>query len=253
MAEVDGKLVGKIALITGASSGIGEALVDGFVAEGAAVALVARRLSKLEEIASRVVAAGGKAVAVAADVSEAAGAQAAVQGTCEQLGGVDILVNSAGVSFYSPAAAIDPEHLQAMIQINLLGSMFTTRCALDSMRARGGGHVVNLSSVMGRTVWPGFSAGYSASKWGIGGFSEALRIEGIQDNIRVTLIEPGAVHSDLHSGIPDPAIREQVENYVNEVDALLPADVTEAVMFAVTRPPRVSVNEILIRPFKQEF
>ena len=249
----NGKLTGKVALVTGASSGIGEATALALANEGAKVALVARREERLNALKDKIKAQGGKAISVVADISDLNKAQQAVEQVYDSLGSVDILINSAGVMFLSSIAEASITDWQKMINLDLLSLMALSKTALSYMQIQDGGHIINISSVMGRTIWAGHSAGYSAAKWGVGAFSEALRQEGIASNVRVTLIEPGAVDTELSHKITNPAMKEQVLKYVDDVEALQSEDVASAILYAVTQPNRVNVNEILLRPTKQEF
>lgn len=180
-------------------------------------------------------------------------AQQAVHQAHDAFGSVDILINSAGVMFLNSIAEANIADWQNMIQLDLLSLMTLSKTAFSYMKQQDGGHIINISSVMGRTVWAGHSAGYSAAKWGVGAFSEALRQEAIASNVRVTLIEPGAVDTELSHKITDPTVREQVLKYVDDVEALQSEDVASAILYAATQPNRVNVNEILLRPMKQEF
>lgn len=247
------KLSGKVAIVTGASSGIGEATALELAEEGAKVALVARREERLKKLADKITARGGEAVCIVADISDLDKAQQAVHQTYDAFGRIDILVNSAGVMFLSSIAEANIIDWQNMIQLDLLSLMAMSKTALSYMEGQSSGHIVNISSVMGRTIWGGRSSGYSAAKWGVGAFSEALRQESIQNNVRVTLIEPGAVDTELSHKITNPAVKEEVLGYVENVEALQSEDVASAILYAVIQPNRVNVNEILLRPLKQEF
>ena len=248
-----GKLSGKVALVTGASSGIGEATALALANEGAKVALVARREERLNALRDKIIDRGGNAISVVADIADLDKAQQAVEQVYGSLGSVDILVNSAGVMFLSSIAEANIMDWQKMINLDLLSLMTLSKTALSYMQKQDGGHIINISSVMGRMVWTGHSAGYSAAKWGVSAFSEALRQEGVASNVRVTLIEPGAVDTELSHKITNPAMKEQVLKYVEDVEALESEDVASAILYAVTQPSRVNVNEILLRPMKQEF
>ena len=247
------KLTDKVALVTGASSGIGEATALALAGEGAKVALVARREERLNTLKNQIEAQGGEAISVVADISDLKKAQQVVKQVHDSLGSVDILINSAGVMFLSSIAEASIADWQKMINLDLLSLMTLSKTALFYMQQQNGGHIINISSVMGRTVWTGHSAGYSAAKWGVGAFSEALRQEGISSNVRVTLIEPGAVDTELSHKITNLAVKEQVLKYVEDVEALQSEDIASAILYAVTQPSRVNVNEILLRPMKQEF
>ena len=247
------KLSGKVALVTGASSGIGEATALALASEGAKVALVARRKERLQALVKKIEAQGGEAISVVADISDLDKAQQSVHQTYDAFGSVDILVNSAGVMFLSSIAEANIIDWQRMIQLDLLSLMTMSKTAFFYMQQQGSGHVINISSVMGRTIWGGRSAGYSAAKWGVGAFSEALRQEAITSNVKVTLIEPGAVDTELSHNITNSTVKEEVLDYVANVEALESEDIASAILYVVTQPNRVNVNEILLRPMKQEF
>ena len=246
----EGKLTGKVALVTGASSGIGEATARALAQEGAAVALVARREERLSALAQEITAAGGKAEVVALDVSTEAGAQEAVQRTLSALGRLDILVNNAGLMLLGPVLDADTEDWRRMLDLNVLSLMVLTHAALPGMKAQGAGHVVNISSVSGRGASP-TSAGYSASKWAVGGFSEGLRQEVRAFGVRVTVIEPGVVATELTNHITHTATKDTYESRISTMTPLESEDIAAAVVYAVTQPQRVNVNEILIRPLDQ--
>ncbi len=246
-----GKLDGKVALVTGASSGIGEATALALAEEGAAVAISARRADRLEDLAKRIEAKGGKVKVIVADVALEDQAQEMVVAANAAFGRLDILVNNAGVMLLGPIANADTEDWRRMIQTNVLGLMYATHAALPLMRAQGQGHIVNISSVAGRTARAGAGV-YNASKWGVGAFSESLRQEVYKDKIRVTIIEPGAVATELTQHITHPDSKKQIEQFVQAMTPLESEDIAAAILYAVTQPPRVNVNEILIRPTDQE-
>ena len=247
------KLLGKTAIVTGASSGIGEATALALAAEGAKISLVARREERLQALSNKIKNRGGQAISLVADIADLNKAQQSVHQTYDAFGSVDILVNSAGVMFLSSIAEANITDWQNMIQLDLLSLMTLSKTALSYMQQQGNGHIINISSVMGRTIWAGRSAGYSAAKWGVGAFSEALRQEAIASNVRVTLIEPGAVDTELSHNITNPTVKEEVLGYVANIEALESEDIASAILYAVTQPNRVNVNEILLRPLKQEF
>ena len=246
-----GKLDGKVALVTGASSGIGEATALALAEEGAAVAISARRADRLEDLAKRIEAKGSKVKVIVADVALEDQAQEMVVAANAAFGRLDILVNNAGVMLLGPIANADTEDWRRMIQTNVLGLMYATHAALPLMRAQGQGHIVNISSVAGRTARAGAGV-YNASKWGVGAFSESLRQEVYKDKIRVTIIEPGAVATELTQHITHPDSKKQIEQFVQAMTPLESEDIAAAILYAVTQPPRVNVNEILIRPTDQE-
>jgi NADP-dependent 3-hydroxy acid dehydrogenase YdfG len=246
-----GSLEGRKALITGASSGIGEATALAMAAEGASVALGARRRDRLEEIASRIEADGGTAVAIEADVADEASAKSLVEGAHAELGGLDCLVNNAGVMLLGPLQGADPADWRTMIEVNCLGVVYCTHYALPLIRDGGGGDVVNLSSVAGRVASLG-SGVYNMTKWGVVAYSESLRQEGLHINVRVTCVEPGFVATELQGHNTNPMVVEQIEKMRDSMEQVLDADdIASAIVYAVSQPEHVSVNEILVRPSAQ--
>lgn len=243
-------LAGKAALVTGASSGIGEATALALAAAGASVAVVARRADRLETLAGKIGQAGGKALQLRADVTQAAEIDRIVAAALAEWGRLDILVNNAGVMLNAPIAEASSDEWRHMIELNLLALMNLTKAALPHLKASAG-HVVNIASVAGRVANPGASA-YAATKFGVVAFSEALRRETIADKVRVTVIEPGLVSTELGDHITNPSARAGLAQRQAELEPLLADDVAGAVLYAVTQPARVSVNEILIRPTGQE-
>lgn len=244
------KLEGKVAIVTGASSGIGEATALALSTEGAKVALVARRADRLEKLVKRISESGRQALPIVADVADDTQAHEMVQKAQDQFGRVDILVNNAGVMLNGSIEGADTEDWRRMVNTNVLGLMYATHAALPIMKAQGEGHIVNISSVAGRVAQAG-SAVYNATKWGVGGFSEALRQEVHKDKIRVTIIEPGAVATELTEHITNPAAKKRIQAWVKSLTPLESEDIAAAIIYAVTQPPRVNVNEILIRPTDQ--
>jgi NADP-dependent 3-hydroxy acid dehydrogenase YdfG len=246
-----GSLDGKVAAVTGASSGIGEATAVALAAEGCAVALGARRKDRIEALAKRITADGGKAVAIETDVADEQSANAFVTGAHEHLGGLDILVNNAGVMLLGPVAGADTDEWRRMVEVNGLGLFYCTHAALPIMGAAGSGHVVNVSSVAGRTASMGVGV-YNFTKFGVTGFSEALRQECSHANVRVTTIEPGFTETELAGHNTNPLVLERVEQMREQYGEILEAaDIADAIAWAVSRPNRVNVNEILIRPTGQ--
>ncbi len=244
-------LEGKVAAITGASSGIGEATALALAEAGAAVALGARRKDRLDDLAARIEAAGGRAVAIEVDVTDEQSAHAFINGANEQLGRVDILINNAGVMLLGPLEGTNTDEWRQMIDVNLLGLLYCTQAALPILRESGSGHIVNVSSVAGRTA-AAFVGVYNATKWAVVGFSEALRQEAAHSKIRVTCVEPGFVATELQSHNTNPLVIKTLEKMQDELGEVLePEDIASAILHAVTAPPRVSVNEVLIRPSGQ--
>ena len=245
-------LEGRKAVITGASSGIGAATAVALAAEGAAVALGARRKERLDDVAQRIEADGGSAHAFEVDVGDEGAARAFIEGAAEQMGGIDILINNAGVMLLGPIGGADTEEWRRMVDVNLLGLLYCTHTALPLMQQGGGGHIVNLSSVAGRTASLG-SGVYNLTKWGVNGFSEALRQEVLHSGIRVTIVEPGFVATELQGQNKNPVVVEQLEKMREQVgEALEAEDIAAGILYAVSSPQRVNVNEILIRPTGQQ-
>ncbi len=236
---------GRVAVITGASSGIGEATARALAADGYRLALLARRADRIHALADEL---GDGAVAIEADVTDRDSIVAAADRVQHELGGADVLVNNAGVMLVAPFSSDQRDEIRQMVEVNLLGAMTATEVFLDQLRD-GGGDLVNISSVAGRTARAGNSV-YNATKWGLGGWSEALRQE-LQPDIRVMVIEPGAVATELTDHITHAESRRGIEKFYSEV-AITADDVAEVIAFAVTRRRRMTLNEILIRPTAQE-
>jgi NADP-dependent 3-hydroxy acid dehydrogenase YdfG len=246
-----GKLTSKVAIVTGASSGIGEATALALAAEGAMVAIAARRSDRLEALAKRITDQGGTALPITADVSDEAQVNDVVKQTQAKFGRVDILVNNAGVMLLGMIDGANTEDWRRMVNLNVLGLMYATHAVLPLMKAQGIGHIVNISSVAGRVANAG-SGVYNATKWAVGAFSEALRKEVYQHNIRVTIIEPGLVATELPHHITDTAAKDRAADFYGSLKNLESEDIANAIAYAVTQPPHVNVNEILIRPTEQE-
>ena len=248
-----GSLDGRKVLITGGSSGIGEATALAMAAEGAAIAIGARRKDRLDDLAGRIEGDGGTAVAIEADITDEDQAKALVEGAHEALGGLDCLVNNAGVMLLGPLQGADPDEWRTMIEVNCLGLLYCTHYALPLMRDGGGGDVVNVSSVAGRVAALG-SGVYNMTKWGVVGYSEALRQEALHIGVRVTIIEPGYVETELQGHNTNPIVVEQMEKMRESLgdDGVLKADdIASAIVYATSQPKHVSVNEILVRPTGQ--
>jgi hypothetical protein len=246
----DTPLDGDVALVTGASSGIGDAVARSLADAGADVAISARRTDRLESLAADIEADGGTAVPITADLAEIDQAREMVRETRAELGGLDVLVNNAGVMLLAPVIRAEVEDLKRMLDVNLMGLMAATREALPGMLDQGSGDIVNVSSVAGRRVSES-AAGYSATKFGVNAFSEGLRKETAGSGVRVTVVEPGAVDTELGEHIPDEQVQERMAEMVQEMEILDPEDIAAGVRYAVTQPQHVSVNELLIRPTDQ--
>jgi NADP-dependent 3-hydroxy acid dehydrogenase YdfG len=235
---------GRVAVITGASSGIGEATARALAADGHRLALLARRADRIQALADEL---GDGAIAIEADVTDRDSIVAAAERVQRELGGADILVNNAGVMLLAPFSSDQKAEIRQMVEVNLLGAMTATEVFLDQLRD-GGGDLVNLSSVAGRTARPG-NAVYAATKWGMNGWSESLRQE-LQPDIRVMVIEPGAVATELTDHITHGDTKQAVEQMYDQMSITAP-DIAEVIAFAVGRPRRMTLNEILIRPTGQ--
>lgn len=243
-----GALEGKKAAITGASSGIGDATARALADAGASVALGARRRERLEALAGEI---GDAAQPFEVDVTDEAAARRFVEQAAEEMGGLDIMVNNAGLMLLGPIEGADTEEWRRMVEVNMLGLLYCTQAALPLLREDGGGHVVNISSTAGRQAALGTGV-YNLTKWGVNGFSESLRQEALNSNIRVTVVEPGFVATELQGHNTNPMVIEALEKGREEIGELLEAeDIAEAIIYAVSQPPRVNVNEILIRPTGQ--
>ena len=249
------KLEGAVVLVTGASSGIGEATARALAAQGAKVALVARRVDRIEKLAQEIAASGHTALAVEADVTDQEQAIAAVERTVGDFGRLDIVVNNAGVMLLGPIAGAPTEEWDRMIDVNIKGLLYTTHAALPHLFAakddspRGVADVVNISSVAGRVASAGAGV-YNLTKHGVGAVSEALRQEASRHGVRVTIIEPGFVETELQSHNRSE-VRERLEERISKIEPLNPHDIADAIEYAVTRPAHVSLNELLIRPTTQ--
>ncbi len=242
-------LSGRVVAITGASSGIGEATALACAQAGAAVSLAARRTERIEALAERIEQSGGRALAITADVGEEEQARAFVERTGSELGRLDVLVNNAGVMLLGPIDGAPTEEWRRMVHVNVFGVLYCTHAALPVMKGQGAGHIVTVSSVAGRFARPG-SGVYNLTKFGVGAFSEALRQEVALERIRVTLIEPGFVATELQ-GHNRPEIQEAIRNIVNNEDPLRAQDIADGILYAIASPPNVAVNEVLIRPAGQ--
>lgn len=247
---MNNSLQGQVALVTGASSGIGEATALALATEGAKVALAARRVDHLAALAQRITECGGEALALACDVASEAQVNAAVQAVQEKWGRLDVLVNNAGIAVLGPILGADTGEWRRAFEINVLGLMYATHAALPLMKAQGGGHIVNLSSVSGRVVPVGVGV-YAATKFAVNAFSESLRQEAIAYKVRVTVIEPGMVTTEIADHIADQETKAIHDAYAASMKALDAPDIAAAVVYAVTQPAHVSINELLVRPSQQ--
>ena len=244
MTTISDQAAGRVAVITGASSGIGEATAHALAASGFRLALLARRADRIRALADEL---GNGAIAIQSDVTDYDSLAAAADRVKAELGSADVLVNNAGIMLLAPFNPDRHADHRRMVEANLLGAMNVTEVFLDQLRD-GGGDLVNLSSVAGRTARPG-NAVYAATKWGINGWSESLRQE-LQPDVRVMVIEPGAVATELTDHITHPDVKKAAEQMYQQL-AITAEDIAEVIAFAVTRPRRMTLNEILVRPTAQ--
>lgn len=249
------RLDGTVALVTGASSGIGEATAYALAEQGAAVAIVARRKDRLEQVSEAIAQKGGCALVIEADVTEKAQAEDAVKRTVAELGRLDTLVNNAGVMLLGPVVDAPVEEWERMISLNLLGLLYTSNAALPHLIAasessrRRVADLINISSVAGRVPRSG-SGVYNMTKFGVVAFSESLRQELTGRHIRVSVIEPGAVATELSSHLR-AEIREQALKRFGTIETLQAEDIADAIQYIVTRSRHIAINEMLIRPTEQ--
>ncbi|HEU4656982.1 MAG TPA: SDR family NAD(P)-dependent oxidoreductase [Capillimicrobium sp.] len=246
---MDMDLTGRVVAITGASSGIGEATALACARAGAAVSLAARRADRIEALAQRIEGDGGRALPIAADVGEEDQARAFVQRTHDELGRLDALVNNAGVMLLGPIEGAPTEEWRRMIHVNVFGVLYCTHAALPLMREQGSGHIVNVSSVAGRIARAG-SGVYNLTKFGVGAFSESLRQEVAPAGVRVTLVEPGAVATELVDHNRDE-IQAAIRSTFKDTTPLAAEDIANAILYALAQPANVAVNEVLVRPASQ--
>jgi NADP-dependent 3-hydroxy acid dehydrogenase YdfG len=244
-------LEGRVAVVTGASSGIGEAVAEALAESGAAGVLGARRTDRLEAVAGRIRAEGGIAIHRRTDVTRREEVAALVELAASEHGPVDVLVNNAGVMPLSPVEDLRVEDWERMVDVNVKGVLYGIWAVLPGMLERGEGHIVNIGSLAGRRPFPGGTV-YSATKFAVRSITAGMQLElSASSGIRITDVQPGVVATELPKHIPAPSVRERFESRWEERRPLQPRDVARAVLFAVSAPPHVNVNEILIRPTDQ--
>jgi NADP-dependent 3-hydroxy acid dehydrogenase YdfG len=251
------RLDGTVALVTGASSGIGEATARVLAENGAAVAIVARRGDRLDRLAVEIEDKGGTALAIEVDVTDQAQATGTVEQTVAKLGRLDILVNNAGVMLLGPITEVPLEEWERMVDLNVKGLLYCAQAALPHLltaaeaEPRRVADLVNISSVAGRKANAG-SGVYNLTKFGVNAFSEALRMELAKKHVRVSLVEPGFVKTELGDHIR-AELQEWSKQRSAGIERLESEDIADAIAYVVTRPRRVAVNEVLVRPTEQEF
>ena len=248
-------LTGTAALVTGASSGIGAATARRLAEHGASVALVARRRDRLEALAAEIDKAGGTALVVEADITDRTQAEAAVQQAVERFGRLDTLVNNAGLMLLGPVVGADTEEWDRMIAINVQGLLYTTRRPAAPAQAAEEGprrvaDIVNISSIAGRVAWNGYGV-YSFTKFGVNGFTEALRQEVTQRHVRVGVVEPGGVATELGSHNKPEVRNEMIDPFYEQTEVLAPEDIADGVAYMITRPRHTAIGELWIMPTDQ--
>jgi NADP-dependent 3-hydroxy acid dehydrogenase YdfG len=244
---MSGSLSGKVALVTGASSGIGEGIALELAKAGATVALSARRADRLAGLVAQIEAAGGKAIALPGDMVVEAEAIRAVEDTVAQLGRIDILINSAGVMQAGGVENADLAEYRRVFDINVFGTLYCCRAAVPHMLAQGEGDIVNITSLAGRKGGPQTNA-YSASKHAANSMTDAMRQELGDRNIRVSILMPGATKSEVADNISDPNWRTAIHAHVNKDGAVLPEEIGQTIVFMLSLPRRVNISEISVRP-----
>jgi NADP-dependent 3-hydroxy acid dehydrogenase YdfG len=253
---MESKLSGTIALVTGASSGIGAATARRLADHGACVALVARRRDRLEALAAEIDKAGGTALVVDADITDRTQAEAAVQQTVQRFGGLDTLVNNAGLMLLGPVVGADTQEWDRMIATNIQGLLSTTRAALPHLLQaaeqgpRRVAEIVNISSIAGRVAWNGYGV-YSLTKFGVRGFTESLRQELTQRHVRVGVVEPGGVATELGSHNKPEVRNQMIDPFYEQTEVLAPEDIADGVAYMVTRPRHTAIGELWIMPTDQ--
>ncbi len=241
----------KVVAITGAFSGIGEATALRLAKPGMKLVLMARRFDRLEKLAEAVTAKGAEALAIKVDVADRASVEEGFEKAIEKWGTIDVLVNNAGLMPVSYLDKLKVDEWDRMVDVNLKGVLYCIASVLPVMKRRGGGHIVNVSSVAGRRVWPGFAV-YNATKFAVTALSEAMRMELAPSmNIKVTVIEPGAVATELTHTITDQDILDSFAKRVGQMVPLESDDIARAIEYAISQPDHVNVSEVLVMPRNQ--
>jgi NADP-dependent 3-hydroxy acid dehydrogenase YdfG len=247
---VSNNIEGKVVVITGASSGLGEATARFLSAQGASVALGARRRERIQALADALTRGGGKALAVTTDVIDREQVKGFVDAAARAFGRIDVMINNAGLMPQAPLERLKIDEWDRMIDVNIKGVLYGIAAALPYMKQQKAGHFINVSSVAGHRVGPGFAV-YAATKYAVRALSEGLRQEVKPYNIRTTVISPGAVATELPNSVTDPDAAERINKFYAQT-AIPAASFARAVAFAISQPEDVDVNEILFRPTRQE-
>jgi NADP-dependent 3-hydroxy acid dehydrogenase YdfG len=242
-----GPLAGQVAVVTGASSGIGEVAALALAEAGADVVVTARRADRLEALVQRIEAAGRKALALAGDVVDEAFATDIIARTIAHFGRIDILVNSAGMIQAGGVENVDTDEYRRVIDLNLLATLYTCRAAIGPMKAQGSGDIINISSLAATKSGPAFSA-YAASKHALNSMTDGLRQEVGGHGIRVSIVMPGATHTEVFNSISNEKVRDTIKTHVSKAGAMAPRDVADAILLMVGMPRRTNVSVIAIRP-----
>lgn len=252
MTSVQDNVKGKVAIVTGASSGIGESMARHLAARGAKVVLAARRTDRLDKVVAEIREAGGEAIAIATDVAQRADLEKLAAATVEAFGRIDVLVNNAGVMPLSPLEKLKIDEWDRTIDVNIKGVLYGIAAVLPRMQAQGSGHILNVASIAGIKVFTPIGTVYSATKHAVRAISEGLRVEMGNNGVRVTVVSPGAVESELKFGSTDPEAAAGLKAFYDANQ--IPADaVARAVVYAVEQPANVDINEVVVRPVSQDF
>jgi NADP-dependent 3-hydroxy acid dehydrogenase YdfG len=240
-------LNGRVALVTGASSGIGAGAALALAEAGAGVAVSARRADRLERLVKQIEERGGRALALPGDAADEAFARRIVADTLQHFGRLDILVNSAGIIQAGGVENANLDEWRRVLEVNLLATLYTCSAAITPMRQQGGGDIINISSIAGRRVAGAFGP-YSTSKFGLNAMTEGMRQEVGRHGIRVCIIEPGATTTEVFENVSNPNVRDSMRQHVSKEGAMKAEDVAAAIVFIASLPPRANVSELLIRP-----
>jgi NADP-dependent 3-hydroxy acid dehydrogenase YdfG len=242
---------GKVVVITGASSGLGESTARLLAASGAKVVLGARRKDRIDALVKEITAKGGNAIGFKTDVTKRGEVEALVKGAMDKYDRIDVIVNNAGIMPIAPMAALKVEEWDRMIDVNIKGLLYGVAAVLPIMQKQKQGHIINIASVAGLKVFAPGGAVYSATKFAVRAVTEGLRLEHKADNIRATVISPGAVATELAEGISDEAARENLRELI---EIAIPADsIARAIAYAIEQPAEVEIDEIVVRPTAQAF